>query len=163
MKAGLSTVDIAYTYTTPILGDYDFDSKITHNDLWDLVENWEMKNFNYELGPVSGKYHILFPSLIVSLISRMGWHCSNLVMVSKRIWTNSRGYSNDRKPLNIAQLENDLFIFIDDSIASGQIHFSNNDIDSKLRFLTKSHDGAMYLSHQMQREAIQYWNLQDQK
>ena len=38
------------------------------------------------------------------------------------------------KPLNIAQLENDLFIFIDDSIASGQIQFSNNHIDSKLRF-----------------------------
>ena len=47
-EAGLSTVDIAYTYTTPILGDYDFDSKITYNDLWDLVENWEIKNFNYE-------------------------------------------------------------------------------------------------------------------
>ena len=42
-EAGLSTVDIAYTYTTPLLGDYDFDSKITHNVLWDLVENWEMK------------------------------------------------------------------------------------------------------------------------
>ena len=44
-EAGLSTVDIAYTYITPILGDYDLDSKITHSDLGDLVENWEWKNF----------------------------------------------------------------------------------------------------------------------
>ena len=83
-------------------------------------------------------------------------------MVSKRIWTNSRGHSNDRKTLNIAQLGNELSIFIEDSIASGQIQFSNNHIDSRLRFSTKSYDGAMYLSHQNPEKAIQYWNLQDQ-
>ena len=50
----LTTVDIAYTYVTPMLGDYDLDSSINYNDLWDLVENWEDKNTNYELGPVIG-------------------------------------------------------------------------------------------------------------
>ena len=53
-EAGLSTVDIAYTYVTPILGDYDLDSSINYTDLWDLVENWELKNYNYELAPVTG-------------------------------------------------------------------------------------------------------------
>ena len=148
-KAGLSTVDIAYTYTTPILGDYDFDSKITYNDLWDLVENWEMKNFNYELGPVSGqvphfisipdsKFDIEDGMAFVQIWSwyqkKYGQIVEDTVMIGK--------------PLNIAQLGNELSIFIDDSIASGQIQFSNNHIDSRLRFSTKSYDGAMYLSHQ---------------
>ena len=37
-----------------MLGDYNLDSSINYNDLWDLVENWEDKNTNYELGPVIG-------------------------------------------------------------------------------------------------------------
>ena len=148
-KAGLSTVDIAYTYTTPILGDYDFDSKITYNDLWDLVENWEMKNFNYELGPVSGQvpHFISIPDSKFDIEDGMAF---------VQIWS---WYQKEYgqivedtvmigKPLNIAQLGNELSIFIDDSIASGQIQFSNNHIDSRLRFSTKSYDGAMYLSHQ---------------
>ena len=148
-KAGLSTVDIAYTYTTPILGDYDFDSKITYNDLWDLVENWEMKNFNYELGPVFGQvpHFISIPDSKFDIEDGMAF---------VQIWS---WYQKEYgqivedtvmigKPLNIAQLGNELSIFIDDSIASGQIQFSNNHIDSRLRFSTKSYDGAMYLSHQ---------------
>ena len=148
-EAGLSTVDIAYTYTTPILGDYDFDSKITYNDLWDLVENWEMKNFNYELGPVSGQvpHFISIPDSKFDIEDGMAF---------VQIWS---WYQKEYgqivedtvmigKPLNIAQLGNELSIFIEDSIASGQIQFSNNHIDSRLRFSTKSYDGAMYLSHQ---------------
>ena len=148
-EAGLSTVDIAYTYTTPILGDYDFDSKITYNDLWDLVENWEIKNFNYELGPVSGQvpHFISIPDSKFDIEDGMAF---------VQIWS---WYQKEYgqivedtvmigKPLNIAQLGNELSIFIDDSIASGQIQFSNNHIDSRLRFSTKSYDGAMYLSHQ---------------
>ena len=53
--AGLSTVDITYTYKTPILGDYDFDNAINYHDLWDLVENWELNNMDYEIGPISGQ------------------------------------------------------------------------------------------------------------
>ena len=53
-ESGLTTVDIAYTYRTPILGDYDLDGKISYNDMWDLVENWEAKNYSYELGPFEG-------------------------------------------------------------------------------------------------------------
>ena len=148
-EAGLSTVDIAYTYTTPILGDYDFDSKITYNDLWDLVENWQIKNFNYELGPVSGQV----PHFISTPDSKFDIEDG---MAFVQIWS---WYQKEYgqivedtvmigKPLNIAQLGNELSIFIDDSIASGQIQFSNNHIDSRLRFSTKSYDGAMYLSHQ---------------
>jgi len=148
-EAGLSTVDIAYTYTTPILGDYDFDSKITYNDLWDLIENWEMKNFNYELGPVSGQvpHFISIPDSKFDIEDGMAF---------VQIWS---WYQKEYgqivedtvmigKPLNIAQFGNELSIFIEDSITSGQIQFSNNHIDSRLRFSTKSNDGAMYLSHQ---------------
>ena len=137
-EAGLSTVDIAYTYTTPILGDYDFDSKITHNDLWDLVENWEMKNFNYELGPVTGDvpHFISIPDSKFDIEDGMAF---------VQIWS---WYQKEYgqiiedtvligKPLNIAKFENELFIFIEDSIASGQIQFSNNNIDSRLYFLAR--------------------------
>ena len=36
------------------MGDYDLDGQVTYNDMWDLVENWEAKNYNYELGPFEG-------------------------------------------------------------------------------------------------------------
>ena len=148
-EAGLSTVDIAYTYTTPILGDYDFDSKITHNDLWDLVENWEMKNFNYELGPVTGDvpHFISIPDSKfdiedgMAFVQMWSWYQKEYGQIIED--TVLIG-----KPLNIAKFENELFIFIEDSIASGQIQFSNNNIDSRLYFSIKSDDGAMYLSHQ---------------
>ena len=53
--SNLTTVDIAYTYRTPILGDYDLDGQLTYNDMLDLVENWEAKNYHYELGPTFGE------------------------------------------------------------------------------------------------------------
>ena len=62
-NAGISTVDIAYTYLTPMLGDYDFDNSITYNDLWDLVENWEISNMDYEIGPVVGEVPHVIPVL----------------------------------------------------------------------------------------------------
>ena len=148
-EAGLSTVDIAYTYTTPILGDYDFDSKITHNDLWDLVENWEIKNFNFEIGPVTGDvpHFISIPDSKfdiedgMAFVQMWSWYQKEYGQIIED--TVLIG-----KPLNIAKFENELFIFIEDSIASGQIQLSNNNIDSRLYFSTKSDDGAMYLSHQ---------------
>ena len=62
-NAGISTVDIAYTYLTPMLGDYDYDNSITYNDLWDLVENWEISNMDYEIGPIIGDVPHVIPIL----------------------------------------------------------------------------------------------------
>mgnify|MGYP003322987402 CR=1 FL=1 len=43
--------------------DYDFDNSITYSDLWDLVENWEISNMDYEIGPVVGEVPHVIPSL----------------------------------------------------------------------------------------------------
>ena len=134
-EAGLSTVDIAYTYITPILGDYDLDSKITHSDLGDLVENWEWKNFNYELGPVEGtvphfiskpdsKFDIEDGMAFVQIWS---WYQKEFGQIIEE--TDTVG-----KPLEMLQFGDELYLFIGDSIASGQIQFCYQNENSPLSF-----------------------------
>jgi len=148
--ANLSTVDIAYTFPTPILGDYDLDSKITHNDLWDLVENWEANNLNYELGPVTGEAPHFIPNPDSKFDIEDG-------MAFVQIWS---WYQKEYgeiiedtelvgKPLEVSQLGDELLLFINDSITSGQIHFNFDAGESPLSFSQLSnYDGAMYLSYQ---------------
>ena len=134
-EAGLSTVDIAYTYITPILGDYDLDSKITHSDLGDLVENWELKNFNYELGPVVGTvpHFISNPDSKfdiedgMAFIQIWSWYQKEFGQIIEEIDTVGRS-------LEIVQFGDELFIFIGDSIASGHIQFSYPNEDVPLSF-----------------------------
>ena len=54
-SSDLTTVDIAYTYLTPMLGDYNLDTSINYLDLLDLVDNWKIPNLEYELGPFVGE------------------------------------------------------------------------------------------------------------
>ena len=124
-EAGLSTVDIAYTYVTPILGDYDLDSVINYSDLWDLVENWELKNYNYELGPVTGDapHFVSFPDSKfdiedgMAFVRMWSWYQKTYGQINED--TSQAG-----RPLNMAQNGNDLFIFLDDTITAGQFHIS---------------------------------------
>jgi len=147
-EAGLSTVDIAYTYLTPILGDYDLDSEITHNDLWDLVENWELKNFNYELGPITGTV----PHFISTPDSKFDIEDG---MAFVQIWSWYQKEFGEiivdtvlvGRPLDMAQFGDELFLFIGDSISSGRIQVSYENTESPIRFSqTSTGEGEMYLS-----------------
>jgi len=146
-EAGLTTVDIAYTYATPILGDYDLDSEITHGDLWNLVENWKLKNFNYELGPVSGTV----PHFISTPNSKFDIEDG---MAFVQIWS---WYQKEfgqiiedtilvGRPLDMAQFGDELLLFIGDSISSGRIQISYDNTDPPIRFSqTSTGEGEMYL------------------
>ena len=124
-QAGLSTVDISYTYITPILGDYDLDSAITYNDLMDLVENWEFENYNYELAPVVGiaPHFVSFPNSKFDIEDGMAF---------MQMWSwyqKEFGEINTETiqvgpPLDIFENDNNIFIVIDDSIASGQLQLA---------------------------------------
>lgn len=123
--AGLTTVDIAYTYVTPLLGDYDLDSSITYTDLTNLIENWKAKDFNYELGPVTGEPPHFVPSPDSEFDIEDG-------MAFIRMWSwFQQKYgeivedtSEVGRPLEFIQTDNDFSIILDDSAASGQIQLS---------------------------------------
>ena len=123
-QSSLTTVDIAYTYRTPILGDYDLDGKISYNDMWDLVENWEAKNYSYELGPFEGTvpHLISFPDSKFNIEDGMAfvqiwsWFQSNF----GEIVDDSASFGSI---VNIVQSNKFLSIPINDSTLCGQIQF----------------------------------------
>ncbi len=122
--ANLTTVDIAYTFHTPILGDYDLDNVISYNDMWDLVENWELKNYNYELGPFTGTvpHYIFTPDSKFDIEDGMAFI---------KIWSwyqNTYGEINQDttqvgRRLNFFQNGTDLSIILSDSIKAGRLEF----------------------------------------
>ena len=124
-QAGLSTVDISYTYITPILGDYDLDSAITYNDLMDLVENWEFENYNYELAPVVGTapHFVSFPNSKFDIEDGMAfmqmwsWYQNEFGEISTETLQVGR-------LLDVLENENNIYIVINDSITSGQIQLA---------------------------------------
>ena len=124
-NAGISTVDIAYTYMTPMLGDYDFDNSITYSDLWDLVENWESSNMDYEIGPVIGEVPHVIPVLDSKFDIEDG-------MAFVQIWS---WYQKEYgeiiedsiqvgRHLNMNQNIEKYTIIIDSSVVKGQLKFS---------------------------------------
>ena len=149
-EAGLSTVDIAYTYITPILGDYNLDTKITHDDLYNLVENWERKNFNYELGPVSGEapHFISTPDSKfdiedgIAFVQIWSWYQEEYGQIIEDTVMIGR-------PLEFTKSEDELYLFIDNSITSGQIQVRDNKSNIAVKFLTVSEQkGSMFLNYQ---------------
>jgi len=148
-KANLSTVDIAYTYFTPILGDYDLDNIITYNDMWDLVENWELKNFNYELGPVTGTvpHFISVPDSKFDIEDGMAF---------VKIWSwYQKTYGEIQedtvqvgRPLDITQDGTEFSIIIDDSIKAGQLQLIYNKGMQPIEFHPRiSKEREMFLSN----------------
>ena len=123
-ESSLTTVDIAYTYRTPILGDYDLDGQISFNDMWDLVENWEAKNYSYELGPFEGTvpHLISFPDSKFNVEDGMAfvqiwsWYQSKF----GEIVDDSASFGS---LVNIVQSNKFLSIPLSDSTICGQIQF----------------------------------------
>ena len=120
--SNLTTVDIAYTYRTPILGDYDLDGKLTYDDMWDLVENWEVKNYNYELGPTTGE----IPHLISYPDSKFDMN-DGMAFVQTWSWYQntfgamSEDTSTSESMMSIFQSSGYVYIPLSDSVLCGQI------------------------------------------
>ncbi|MFL3008001.1 MAG: Ig-like domain-containing protein [Candidatus Neomarinimicrobiota bacterium] len=135
-NAGISTVDIAYTYLTPMLGDYDFDNSITYSDLWDLVENWEISNMDYEIGPVVGEVPHVIPVLDskfdiedgMAFVQMWSWY-------QKEYGEIIEDSIQVGRPLIMDQNNEEYTIIIDSSIARGQLKFSYPLETSPIEFL----------------------------
>ena len=124
--SNLTTVDIAYTYRTPILGDYDLDGQLTYNDMWDLVENWEAKNYNYELGPTFGE----IPHLITYPDSKFDINDGMAFVQTWSWYQNTFGQIVDDTSMsggavNIFQANEYIYIPLSDSILCGQIQIGS--------------------------------------
>ncbi|MFL2998086.1 MAG: Ig-like domain-containing protein [Candidatus Neomarinimicrobiota bacterium] len=134
-NAGISTVDIAYTYMTPMLGDYDFDNSITYSDLWDLVENWESSNMDYEIGPVIGEVPHVIPVLDskfdiedgMAFVQMWSWY-------QKEYGEIIEDSIQVGRHLNMNQNNEKYTIMIDSSVVKGQLKFSYQDNIEPIEF-----------------------------
>ena len=125
--AGLTTVDISYTYVTPLLGDYDLDSAITYKDLWDLITNWSLPepNLEYQLAPVKGEA----PHFVSTLDNKFDIEDG---MAFVRMWSWYQQTFGDiieetsliGQPLSFLLEGDNLNILLSDTITAGQIQFS---------------------------------------
>ena len=135
--AGLSTVDITYTYKTPILGDYDFDNAINYHDLWDLVENWELNNMDYEIGPISGQVPHVIPQLDskfdiedgMAFVQMWSWY-------QKEFGEIIEDSTQVGRILNTKTSKNNYIVYIDSNIVAGQLTFTYDSGIKPLQFLS---------------------------
>ena len=124
-EAELSTVDIAFTYVTPLLGDYNLDSTISFVDLDTLVTHWKAKNYNYELAPVTGEapHFVSTPNSKfdiedgMAFIRMWSWYQKNYGEII-------RDTIQVGRPLDMIQKNNEILVILDKSIHAGQIQFS---------------------------------------
>jgi hypothetical protein len=149
-EAGLTTVDIAYTYVTPLLGDYNLDSTLSFIDLDTLVNKWKDKDFNFELGPVTGDapHFVSFPDSKfdiedgMAFVRMWSWYqktygeiIQDTVMVGR--------------PLEMIQNDNDLLIILDKQVHAGQIQFSYEIGESPIQFGHRQNkNGELFVTNQ---------------
>ena len=123
--SNLTTVDIAYTYLTPMLGDYNLDTSLNYLDLLDLVDNWKIPNLEYELGPFIGDA----PHFISSPDSKFDIEDGMAFMKMWSWYQKTYGEIVDNveqmgDPLQVYFDDSNLIIVIDENISIGQIQFS---------------------------------------
>lgn len=120
--SGISTVDIAYTYLTPMLGDYNLDTLINYTDLADLVSHWNENDLTFELGPVTGEapHFVSFPDSKYDLDDGMAFMqmWSWYQKTYGEILPEGEGLG---RPIQMNQSENMLYILPDQTVFSGQI------------------------------------------
>jgi len=143
-QAGNQNVDIAYTYPTQMLGDYDLDSKITYDDLMDLVSAWELEppdtfqDLSYQLAPVTGTapHFISIPDDSYNIDDGMAFF---------RMWSwyqqtfgeITEDTSLTGRPLSFLFDGNNLSILLSDTITAGQIQFSYKMGHSPIDFINQ--------------------------
>ena len=148
--AGLTTVDISYTYVTPLLGDYDLDSAITYKDLWDLITNWSLPepNLEYQLAPVTGEAPHFISTLDnkfdiedgMAFVRMWSWY-------QKTIGTIRQDTASLGRPLELIQKSDNLLIIFDQSISGGQISFSYDIGTNPVQFNERQNkEGEYYLT-----------------
>jgi len=148
-ESGISTVDISYTYLTPMLADYNLDSTINYIDLANLVENWNMNNYTFELGPVTGEapHFVSFPDSKYNIDDGMAfmqmwaWYQKTY----GEILNEGEGIG---RPLNMFQSHNKLYVILDEHIQSGHFQIQtdrNNNQQGVIHF--KGLDNQMAFSN----------------
>jgi len=149
-QAGLTTVDIAYTYVTPLLGDYNLDSTLSFIDLDTLVNKWKDKDFNFELGPVTGDapHFVSFPDSKFNIEDGMAF---------VRMWSWYQQTYGEiiqdtvmvGRPLEMIQNDNDLLIILDKQVHAGQIQFSYEIGESPFQFGHRENkNGELFITNQ---------------
>lgn len=124
-SSDLTTVDIAYTYLTPMLGDYNLDTSINYLDLLDLLVNWKIPNLQYELGPFIGEA----PHFISNPDSKFDIEDGMAFMKMWSWYQKEYGEILDNieqlgETLNIYTDKNNLIIVLGESISTGQFQFN---------------------------------------
>jgi len=144
----LTTVDIAYTYLTPMLGDYNLDTSVNYLDLSDLVNNWKISNMEYELGPFIGNA----PHFISNPDSKFDIEDGMAFMKMWSWYQQTYGeIVNEAQqiglPLQIFFNDDTLIIVIEENISAGQFQFKYANLeDPPLTFENKkSNGGSLFL------------------
>ena len=143
-QAGNQNVDIAYTYPTQMLGDYDLDSKITYEDLSNLVSAWQLEppdtlqDLSYQLAPVTGTapHLISMPDDSYNIDDGMAffrmwsWYQETFGEIIEE--TSLIG-----QPLSFLLEGDNLNILLSDTITAGQIQFSYEIKSSPIDFISQ--------------------------
>jgi len=149
-EAERENVDIAYTYNTQMLGDFDNDSKISYNDLYILKDNWLAGNDEFDLGSDNNSGTV--PNIIPDPDNIFNLN-DGMVFVQMWSWYQKtygeiiEDSSQIGQLLDITQNGKDLFIILADTIISGQLQLVYEPGALPFEFSQRpSSDSEMYIS-----------------